>query len=75
MRQENPKRSAVAALKTLNYFIIAAGDSFNDTAMLLEANVGFFFHSPEHIQKQFPQFKPFEEYDDLLNAMKAAINA
>lgn len=75
MRQENPKRSAVAALKTLNYFIIAAGDSFNDTAMLAEANVGFLFHSPEHIQKQFPQFKPFEHYNDLLNAMKAAINS
>src|SRR5262249_1055219 len=73
MRQPNPKRSAVAALKSLNYFVIAAGDSFNDTAMLIEANVGFFFHAPEHIQKQFPQFKPFEKYNDLLHAIRNAL--
>jgi phosphoserine/homoserine phosphotransferase len=74
MRQENPKRSAVVALKSLNYFVVAAGDSFNDTAMLTEANVGFFFHSPEHIQKQFPQFKPFEQYSDLLHAIRNALS-
>lgn len=70
MRQENPKRHSVAALKGLNYFVIAAGDSFNDTAMLAEANVGFLFHAPDNIKKQFPQFKTFEEYNDLLGAMK-----
>jgi phosphoserine / homoserine phosphotransferase len=69
LRQEHPKRSAVVALKTLNYFVVAAGDSFNDTAMLAEAHAGFLFHSPEHIKKQFPQFKPFEEYNDLLRAI------
>lgn len=74
MRQPNPKRSAVAALKSLNYFVIAAGDSFNDTAMLIEANVGFFFHAPEHIQKQFPQFKPFDKYPDLLHAIRNALS-
>ena len=74
MRQPNPKRSAVAALKSLNYFVIAAGDSFNDTAMLTEANVGFFFHAPEHIQKQFPNFKPFDKYADLLHAMRNAMS-
>jgi phosphoserine / homoserine phosphotransferase len=73
LRQEHPKRSAVIALKTLKYFIIAAGDSFNDVAMLKEANVGFLFHSPDAIKKQFPQFKSFEEYADLLAAMKAAM--
>ena len=73
MRQPNPKRSAVVALKSLNYFVIAAGDSFNDTAMLAEANVGFLFHSPEHIQKQFPQFKPFEKFEDLMHAMRNAL--
>jgi phosphoserine/homoserine phosphotransferase len=73
MRQPNPKRSAVVALKSLNYFVIAAGDSFNDTAMLAEANVGFLFHSPEHIQKQFPQFKPFEKFEDLMHAMRNAM--
>jgi phosphoserine/homoserine phosphotransferase len=73
MRQEHPKRSAVIALKSLNYFVIAAGDSFNDTLMLAEANVGFLFHAPPHIKEQFSQFKPFEEYADLLAAMKIAL--
>jgi phosphoserine/homoserine phosphotransferase len=73
LRQENPKRSAMVALKSLNYFIAAAGDSFNDTAMLAEAHAGFLFHSPDHIKKQFPQFQPFEEYADLLQAISTAL--
>jgi phosphoserine/homoserine phosphotransferase len=73
LRQENPKRSAVVALKSLNYFIAAAGDSFNDTAMLAEAHAGFLFHSPDHIKKQFPQFQPFEEYADLLQAISSVL--
>lgn len=73
LRQPNQKQQSVAALKSLNYKVIAAGDSFNDTAMLQEADVGFFFHAPEPIQKQFPQFKAFERYEDLLGAMKGEI--
>jgi phosphoserine/homoserine phosphotransferase len=73
MRQSQPKRASVLALKSLNYFIVGAGDSFNDTAMLAEANAGFLFHAPEHIKKQFPQFPPYEEYADLLAAMKQAM--
>jgi phosphoserine / homoserine phosphotransferase len=73
MRQEHPKRSAVTALKTLRYFLIAAGDSFNDVAMLTEADEGFLFHAPDHIKRQFPQFQAFEEYADLLAAMKKAL--
>lgn len=73
LRQEHPKRSAVIALKSLHYFLIAAGDSFNDVAMLQEANVGFLFHSPEAIRKQFPQFQAFEQYGDLLSAIKKAM--
>jgi len=73
LRQPDQKRRAVAALRSLNYHVIAAGDSFNDTTMLAEANVGFLFHSPEHIQKQFPQFPAVEEYDDLLNRIKAEL--
>ena len=73
LRQEHPKRSAVVALRTLHYFLIAAGDSFNDSAMLAEANVGFLFHSPEHIKKQFPQFAAFEDYGELLGAIKKAL--
>ena len=73
LRISEQKRQAVAALKTLNYHVIAAGDSFNDTAMLAEANVGFLFRAPENIKKQFPQFKALESYPDLLAAIKGTI--
>jgi phosphoserine/homoserine phosphotransferase len=73
MRQEHPKRHSVKALQSLNYFVIAAGDSFNDIAMLTEANAGFLFHAPAAIQKQFPQFPPFEQYGDLMQAIKRAM--
>ena len=70
LRQSNQKQHAVAAFKGLNYKVIAAGDSFNDTTMLGEADAGFLFHSPESIQKQFPQFPAFDEYSDLMAAIK-----
>lgn len=73
LRQPNPKRGAVLALKSMNFHVIAAGDSFNDTTMLAEANKGFLFHAPEAIKKQFPQFHAFEEYSDLLQAFKQAM--
>jgi phosphoserine/homoserine phosphotransferase len=73
LRQPNQKQKAVAAFKSLNYFVLAAGDSFNDTTMLAEADVGFFFHAPKSIQTQFPQFKPFENYSELLAAIKASM--
>lgn len=70
LRQPNQKQHSVAALKSLNYKVIAAGDSFNDTTMLTEADVGFFFHAPKAIQEQFPEFEAFEKYEDLLGAMR-----
>jgi phosphoserine/homoserine phosphotransferase len=73
LRQTNQKQKSVAALKNLNYHVIAAGDSFNDTAMLIEANVGFFFRAPVPIQQQFPQFKAVEAYEDLMRLMKEAM--
>ena len=69
LRQQNQKAKSVAALRNLNYKVIAAGDSYNDTAMLLEANTGFLFHAPDNVKREFPQFKAFEEYGDLLTAM------
>jgi phosphoserine/homoserine phosphotransferase len=74
LRQEQPKRSAVLALKTLHYFVIAAGDAFNDTPMLTEANVGFLFHAPDLIKQQFPQFTAIEEYADLMAAIKKTMD-
>jgi len=73
LRETNQKQKSVAALKLLNYHVIAAGDSFNDTAMLGEANVGFLFHAPVPIQQQFPQFKAVETYDDLMKLIKEAM--
>jgi phosphoserine/homoserine phosphotransferase len=73
LRLPNQKKMAVAALRGLNYHVVAAGDSFNDTAMLLEANAAFFFRSPPAIQQQFPQFKAVEEYSELMALIKDAM--
>jgi phosphoserine/homoserine phosphotransferase len=73
LRQPDQKRRSVAALKSLNYRVIAAGDSYNDTSMLGEANVGFLIHAPENVKREFPQFKPVESHAELLKEIKAAI--
>lgn len=73
LRQPNQKQKAVAAFKNLNYKVIAAGDSFNDTTMLGEADRGFFFHAPTSIRAQFPHFQGFDRYEDLLNAIQAEL--
>ena len=73
LRVPDQKKKAVAAFKLLNYHVVSAGDSFNDTAMLAEADVGFLIHSPENVKKQFPQFKAVESHADLLKLIKAAI--
>jgi phosphoserine / homoserine phosphotransferase len=73
LRVPDQKMKAVAALKLLNYHVIAAGDSFNDTAMLLEANVGFLFRAPEAVRKHFPQFKAVESYAELMKLIQSAL--
>lgn len=73
LRQSNQKQKAVAALKSLEYTVIAAGDSFNDTAMLMEANVGYLFHAPDKIKEQFPQFQAVETYPELLQLIRQAL--
>jgi phosphoserine / homoserine phosphotransferase len=65
MRMQNPKKQAVASLKALNFFTMAAGDSYNDTAMLGEADAGFFFCPPEHLPKEFPMFPVTQTYGQL----------
>ena len=74
LRLPDQKREAVAAFKKLNYRVIAAGDSFNDTSMLKEADTGFLFHAPDTIKAQFPEFKAVDEYDDLLALINKAIH-
>ena len=73
LRIREQKREAVAAFKRMNYHVISAGDSFNDTAMLIEANVGFLFRAPDNVKQQFPQFKAIEVYPDLLKLIKGAM--
>lgn len=73
LRQREQKQKAVAALKNLNYFVVAAGDSFNDTAMLMEANLGYLFHAPENVKQQFPQFKAVDTYGELLALIRDAM--
>ena len=72
LRQANPKTMAVNALKSLNYRVIAAGDSFNDTGMLGAADAGFFIHAPDAIAAQFPQFRRHRSHAELLSSIDAA---
>ena len=72
LRQPNQKFHAVNALKALNYRVIAAGDSYNDTGMLGAADAGFFIHPPESIVAQFPQFPVHRDYASLRAAIDAA---
>lgn len=74
LRQKDPKRQAVIALKSLYYRVIAAGDSYNDTSMLSEAHAGILFHAPDNVIREFPQFPAVHTYEDLRQAFLAASN-
>ena len=69
LRQPDQKRCSVRAFHDLNYRVIAAGDSYNDTTMLAEADVGFLFRAPANVIDEFPQFDAMTDYDDLLAAI------
>jgi phosphoserine/homoserine phosphotransferase len=71
LRMPDQKKNSVAALQSLNYHVIAAGDSFNDTTMLGQADHGFLFHAPDNVVQQFPQFPAVNDYDDLLQRILA----
>ena len=75
LRQPDQKRHAVNALKSLNYRVLAAGDSYNDTGMLLAADAGFFIHAPPAIAAQFPQFPVTHSYAELAAAIEVAVGA
>jgi phosphoserine/homoserine phosphotransferase len=72
LRQPNQKFHAVNALKSLNYQVIAAGDSYNDTGMLGAADAGFFIHPPESIVAQFPQYPVNRSYAELKASIDGA---
>ena len=73
LRMDDPKRSAVKALQGLNYLVVAAGDSYNDTTMLGAADAGFFFRAPDKVRAEFPQFPALDDYDDLLAHITAEL--
>ena len=68
LRQADGKTKAVAALQSMNFQVIAAGDSYNDTGMLKQADAGIFFRPPESITKEFPQFPVTHQYDEMKQA-------
>lgn len=70
LRQRDGKRKAVAAFKSLGYDVIAAGDSYNDTGMLSEANKGILFNPPQNVAYEFPQFSVTTNYKELLETMR-----
>jgi len=70
LRQPDQKRMAVKAFHGLNYRVLAAGDSYNDTTMLAEADAGFLFRAPPNVIEEFPQFPALTSYDDLFGALE-----
>ena len=72
LRQPNQKFHAVNALKALNFQVLAAGDSYNDTGMLGAADAGFFIHPPPGIVAQFPKYKVHHDYASLRASIDAA---
>lgn len=73
MRCEKSKLTTVKALQSIGYETIAAGDSFNDLAMIQAGKAGFLFKSTEQIKKDYPQIPAYEEFGDLLAAIKGAL--
>ena len=72
LRVPDQKRAAVEAFRRLNFSVVAAGDSYNDTAMLGAADAGIFFHPPDAIAAEFPQHRVARNYDELAAAIEEA---
>ena len=73
MRCEKSKLTTVKALQSIGFDTIASGDSFNDLGMIQASKAGFLFKSTDKIKKDYPDIPAFEEYDELLAAIKAAL--
>ena len=65
LRLQQGKRKAVDALQSIGFQVMATGDSYNDTAMLAQANRGILFNPPDNVKAEFPQFPVATSYDDL----------
>lgn len=73
MRCDKSKLSTVQALQSVGFETIAAGDSYNDLGMILNSKAGFLFKSTDKIKADYPNLSAFEQYDELLNAIKNAL--
>ena len=73
LRTEKTKLSTVKAFQSIGYDTIAAGDSYNDLEMIQASQAGFLFRTTDQIKKDFPDIPAFEEYDDLLDAIKKVL--
>ena len=73
MRCEQTKLTTVKGLQSIGYETIAAGDSYNDLGMILNSKAGFLFKSTDKIKADYPELPAYEEFDDLLNAIKNAL--
>ena len=73
MRCEKSKLTTVKALQSIGYDTIASGDSFNDLGMIQASKAGFLFKSTDKIKADYPDIPAFEEYGDLLEAIKKAL--
>jgi phosphoserine/homoserine phosphotransferase len=74
MRTEKSKLSTVRALQSIGFETIASGDSYNDLDMILNSKAGFLFRSTDKIKQDYPQLPAYEEYDELMAAIKKAMN-
>ena len=74
LRQAKPKRQAIVGFKSMYYRTIAAGDSYNDTTMLAEADAGILFHAPDNVINEFPQFPAVQTFADLKQEFIRASN-
>lgn len=75
LRQSDGKRKAVRALKSLNFKVVAAGDSYNDTTMLAEADAGILFRPPDSVAQEFPQYPVTNTYEELKRELTRHLKA
>ena len=73
MRCEHSKLTTVRGLQSIGFDTIAAGDSYNDLEMIEASKAGFLFRTTDKIKADYPQYPAFEEYDEFLAAIKAAL--
>ena len=75
LRQKDGKRHVAAALKRLNYGVVAVGDSYNDISMLREADAGILFNPPDNVEKEYPEFPVTRNYDELKSTIQTTLGS